>query len=56
MHKICSREDVEDALNRIDAQMEMGYLDIGGVGDDVEMYIIQQAIKEYRKNHNLEEA
>lgn len=56
MNKICSREDIEDALNRIDAQLECGYLDISdGCCDDVEMYIVRKAIQEYKKNHNLEE-
>ena len=55
MYKICSREDIEYALNRIEDQMECGYLDIGElVGDDIEMHIIRVALQDYRKNHNLE--
>ena len=48
-----SYEDILDALNRIEYQLENGYLDIHWLSDEEEMYVVREALKEYRANHNL---
>lgn len=48
-----TNEDIKDALNRIDSQLESGYLDISDWPDEAEMNIVRDAITEYRANHNL---
>lgn len=46
--------DINDALNRIESQLEYGYLVVGGAGDDVEMAVIKTAIKLFREKYSNE--
>lgn len=46
-------EEKMDAIKRIKAQLEYGYLDMFDTTDEAEMSIIREAIKEYEENHNL---
>ena len=46
-------EEKIDAIKRIKAQLEYGYLDMVEFMDETEMSIIREAINEYEENHNL---
>ena len=45
------REDIVDALNRIESMLEDDYIDLNGWPDEIELYIVEEAIKEYRTSH-----
>lgn len=47
------REDIVDALRRIESQLENDYLDISDWPDEVELHIVREAIAEYKVNHDL---
>lgn len=48
-----TREDILDALTHLEYQLEQDYVDINGWPDEVELFIVREAIKEYRVNHDL---
>lgn len=41
----CSRLDIDEALYRIKHQLDNGYVDIGGIMDDVELAVVRTAIE-----------
>ena len=46
------RDRLIDAINRIEFQLDNGYLDISdGMMDDDEMAVVRDAINEYKLNH-----
>lgn len=49
MKKNYTLDDKIDAFNRIAACMNDGYIDLSEIHDDVEFYVIAEALKLYRK-------
>ena len=45
------KEDILDALNRLEYQLEHDYVDINGWPDEVELHIVSEALKEYRAKY-----
>lgn len=44
-------DEMREALNNIESQLDNGYLDIAEDYDETEMEIIRTAIEEYKSNH-----
>ena len=48
-----TEEKTLEALHQLELQMEDGYIDIGRILDSAEFELVQAALAEYRRNHNL---
>lgn len=48
-----TREAILDALNRLEGMLENDYIDITNWTDEAELWVVVEAIKEYRENHGF---